>query len=124
MQTRIPAVWPAASEPELREASDMKKILLALCITAVSFPALAIQRYNVQTMSCASVQNAVNRDGAAILRYRSQRNPSLPLYDRYVRNGIYCDPGEYAERAYVPTRDNKLCPVRKCAAVQFNDRFD
>lgn len=100
----------------------MRKIILALCITTVSFPALAIQRYNVQTMSCASVQAAVNRDGAAILRYRSARNPSLPLYDRYVRNSRYCDYQQYAKPSFVPTRDNKQCRVRKCAD-NLNDGF-
>jgi len=97
----------------------MKRIILALCVTAISVPAFAINRYNVQTMTCGAVQSAVDRNGAAILRYRSTRNPSLQLYDRYVRNGLYCDVGEYAKRAYVPTRDRKNCPVRKCADLEF-----
>lgn len=101
----------------------MKRIILALCITAVGFPALAIQRYNVQSMTCASVQAAVNRDGAAILRYRSARNPSLPLYDRYVRSSGYCDSQQYAKPSFVPTRDNNRCPVRKCADTPFDDFF-
>ncbi len=102
----------------------MRKIILALCITTVGFPALAIERYNVQSMSCAAVQAAVNRDGAAILRYRSSRNPSLPLYDRYVRNGLFCDPSQYAKRSYVPTRDNNRCQVRKCADNLYDDFRD
>lgn len=102
----------------------MKQLILALCITGVAFPALAIQRYNIQTMTCAAVQNAVNRDGAAILRYRSKRNPSLPLYDRYVRNRLFCGPSEYAERDYLPTRDTNRCLVYKCADIDFDFPFD
>lgn len=114
----------ATSETKHIEARDMRKFILALCITAVSFPALAIQRYNVQSMSCARVQAAVNSEGAAILRYRSARNPSLPLYDRYVRNGSYCDPSRYAKRSYVPTRDNNRCPVLKCSDKLYDDFND
>lgn len=107
-----------------RENYDMKSVLLALCIVTVSFPALAINRYNVQSMSCAAVQQAVNRDGAAILRWQSARNPSLPIYDRYVRNGLYCDPNEYAKRAYVPSRNRANCLVYKCADISDNLLFD
>ncbi len=103
----------------------MKQIILALCISAVALPAAAIQRYNIQSMSCSAVQQAVQRDGAAILRWQSARNPTLPLYDRYVRNRLFCDPDEYAKRSYVPTRDRKSCLVYKCADVNrdflFND---
>ncbi|MEX3009536.1 hypothetical protein [Hoeflea sp. TYP-13] len=101
----------------------MNRVLLALCIVSVSFPALAINRYNVQSMSCAAVQNAVNRDGAAILRWRSARNPSLPIYDRYVRNSLFCDRGQYPKRAYVPTNNAANCPVYKCVDSTFDRSF-
>lgn len=99
----------------------MKKALLTLCIVAVSFPALAINRYNIQSMSCNAVQSAVKRDGAAILRYRSARNPSLPLYDRYVRNSIFCDNNESAQISFVPTKDNPNCRVRLCKSNDFGN---
>lgn len=102
----------------------MKSVLLALCIVSVSFPALAINRYNVQSMSCAAVQQAVKRDGAAILRWQSARKPTLPIYDRYVRNGLYCDPNEYAKRAYVPSQNRANCMVYKCADISDNLLFD
>ena len=102
----------------------MKRILLALCIISVSSPALAINRYNVQGMSCAAVQQAVNRDGDAILRWQSARNPSLPIYDRYVRNGLFCSPNEYAQRAFVPSKDRANCPVRICADISESLLFD
>ena len=102
----------------------MKQITLALCISAVGFPAAAIQRYNIQTMNCAAVQQTVKRDGAAILRWRSARNPTLPLYDRHVRNQLFCDPDQYAKRSYVPTRDRKSCLVYKCADSNRDFLFD
>lgn len=102
----------------------MKSVLLALCIVSVSFPALAINRYQVKSMSCAAIQQAVKRDGAAILRWQSTRNPSLPIYDRYVRNGLFCDPNEYAKRAYVPSRDKASCLVYKCDDISNDLLFD
>ncbi len=102
----------------------MKRALLTLCIVAVSFPALAINRYNVQTMTCSAVQSAVKQDGAAILRYRSARNPSLPLYDRYVRNANFCDINETAQISFVPSKDNPNCRVRRCESVNYNDFGD
>lgn len=92
----------------------MKRVVLTACIVLVSVPALAIERYNVQTMSCSAVQQAVDRDGAAILRWQSERNPQLTLYDRFVRNALFCDRNKFPKRAYVPTSNRASCPVKKC----------
>ena len=69
----------------------MKPLLLALCFSLAAAEAQAISRYNSSSMSCAEVQATVRGEGAAILRYRSTRNPSLQLYGRYVsdrRSGL------------------------------------
>ena len=102
----------------------MKRILLiALAATTLAAPAHAISRYESQGMSCARVQATVQRERAVILRYRSARNPSLPLYDRYVSDGRYCAVGEVAESAWVPTRDQARCYVRKCKSFNRDDIF-
>ncbi|MCY6380257.1 hypothetical protein [Hoeflea prorocentri] len=98
----------------------MKRVVLAACIVLVSFPALAIERYNIQNMSCSAVQQAVDRDGAAILRWSSKRNPQLTLYDRFVKNSLFCDKGKFPQRAYVPTSDTASCMVRKCVNPTFD----
>ena len=102
----------------------MKRAILTLCIVMVSFPALAINRYNVTTMTCQTVQQTVQRDGAAILRWTSKRNPGLPLYDRFVRNRLYCGYNEYPEVSFVPSRDKQNCPVRKCTSKDFDNGFN
>lgn len=86
---------------------------ILLAIIAAS-PASAISRYNTTGMSCASVQDAISREGAAILRYPSTRVRNMTLYDRYVRSATQCDIGEYAARSSVPTRDAQNCPVYRC----------
>ena len=60
----------------------MKSLLLALCLSLLAAEAQAISRYNSTSMSCDEVQARVYGEGAVILRYRSRRDPSLPLYGR------------------------------------------
>ncbi|MDH4414416.1 MAG: hypothetical protein QE484_13985 [Rhizobium sp.] len=77
-------------------------------------PAFAISRYNSTTLTCDQVRQRVLNEGAVILRYPSTRVKGMTLYDRYVTRNAQCDPHEYAERAYVPTRDAARCPVLSC----------
>jgi len=100
----------------------MKRIAIALSVLlAAAADASAISRYEIGNKSCAEVQGIVQSQGAVILRYRSQHNPALTLYDRYVSDGRYCLSNEVATRAGVPTADRNYCPLRKC--IQ-NDIFD
>lgn len=101
----------------------MKSVLLALCLSLVALEAQAISRYNSTNMSCAEVQARVREEGAAILRYRSTRDPSLPLYGRYVSDRRFCSLEEVTETAFVPAADRRSCPVRKCVQVETDDFF-
>jgi hypothetical protein len=93
----------------------MKPVALALPILVLAGQAWAIVRHDVDRMSCASVQAVLKAEGAAILRYRSQRSGNT-LYDRYVRDGSQCKRNQTAELARVPAADDSSCSVRKCAA--------
>lgn len=99
------------------------KVVLALMLSLVSADAYAISRYYSQRMTCDTVQAAIRNEGAVILRYSSTRNPSLPLYDRYVLHDGYCEYDEYAKFATVPTRDTASCPVYKCEQRTYDDDF-
>jgi len=101
----------------------MKTVLLAVCLCLVDAEAQAISRYDPTRMSCGQVRSTIDRDGAAILRYRSPRNPSLTLYDRYVSDERFCERGEYAVPAFVPSADRKSCPVRNCKVIDPDDHF-
>ena len=92
----------------------MRKILIALCLAASVLPAQAISRYNSMQMSCGEAQSRIAEEGAVILRYRSARDPSLPLYDRYVAHGGFCVHGEFAKLEVVPTADTPQCRVLRC----------
>jgi hypothetical protein len=100
----------------------MKRIAITLPILlAAAADASAINRYDIGGLSCARVRGIVQSQGAVILRYRSTRNPSLTLYDRYVADGRYCQSSEVATTTGVPTADTNYCPVRKCIE---NEIFD
>lgn len=99
----------------------MKRIAIILPLLLVAADASAISRHNIAGMTCAKVQAVVQSEGAAILNYRSARNPALPLYDRFVSDRSYCGPAEIANRTSVPTADRKSCPVRNCIPFSISD---
>jgi hypothetical protein len=92
----------------------MKRIAIIVPMLLAAADASAISRYEISNMSCAKVQSLVRSEGAVILRYRSARDPSLPLYERYVLDGRYCGPAQVATRVGVPTADTDYCPVHRC----------
>jgi len=92
----------------------MKRLICIVAALLVASPALAISRYNAQSMTCAAARRAVLEQRAAIFRFPSKRVAGLTLYDRYVRDNRQCDAHEYAARAYIPTRDEVRCPVLAC----------
>lgn len=96
-------------------------VSLALALCMASVPAYAISRYNSQSMSCSRIQSVIRNEGAVILRYRSARNPSLPLYDRYVAHDGFCDFNKYAAAAWVPSSDSRSCPVLVCKDIDYDD---
>lgn len=101
----------------------MTKMLLCALLVTATLPAAAAQRYYSTSMSCAEVKATIRQDGAAQMRYRSTRNPSLPLYGRYVRDNRFCRSGERAETVYIPSADRKSCPVLECRTIDREDHF-
>lgn len=92
----------------------MNRIFLAACLSvAAAGSAKAIGRYTIDHMDCGEVQDILDSDGAAILRYHSPRSGML-LYDRYVANGNWCEHPKVARSSSVPTADTPHCPVLVC----------
>ena len=91
----------------------MKKFFVAFILALTPVEASAIVRYMVQNMTCADVQDSVNRDGVAIL-YRKSGSAGVPLYDRYVANASFCQGGQDTIKESVPTADTQSCRVSKC----------
>jgi hypothetical protein len=95
----------------------MKTVSIALCLSLLAVEAHAISRYTTTSMDCAEIKAALQSEGAAILQWRSARDPSLPLYGRYVANRRFCQVEEVAETTFVPSRDARSCLVRKCVNI-------
>ncbi|MFC5386060.1 hypothetical protein ACFPLB_08790 [Aquamicrobium segne] len=102
--------------------SFCKIALIGLGLGLIAGQAQAISRYDPTRMSCEAVQARVAREGAVILRYGSPHNPSLPLYDRYVRDSRFCPAGQVRARATVPSADMRACTVYKCKQPEFDRR--
>ena len=92
----------------------LNHFIVVLATIVAASPAAAISRYDTQSLTCDQVRQRVISEGAVILRYPSKRVPGMTLYDRYVTRNAQCESHEYAERAYVPTRDVARCPVLNC----------
>lgn len=92
----------------------MRKILMiSMAVLMTAGTANAISRYNSTSMSCSTARSLVANEGAVIFRYPASRNPSLTLYDRFVRHGGYCAYGEYAGPKAVPTTTGS-CTLLAC----------
>lgn len=109
------------SEVEPIQENSVKRTILATLIVCFAADAQAISRYTSTSMSCERVQAIIRQEGAAIMRYRSVRNPGLQLYGRFVRDGRYCTVGEAALSTTIPSADRKNCPVHECQNVDFDD---
>ncbi len=91
----------------------MNRVALAVLIALAPAEACALVRYMVQDMTCAEVQDALSRDGKAIL-YRKAGQSGVPLYDRYVADKSFCQPGQETIKEGIPTADTSSCRVSKC----------
>lgn len=93
-----------------------KIVIAALLLTTLPATASAASppRYNALKYSCDKIQSLIEKHGAAIFRYPSPRNPSLTLYDRYVRDQNYCLSYQVTDRVLIPSADTDQCPVWHC----------
>ncbi|WP_442582742.1 hypothetical protein ACSBOB_12675 [Mesorhizobium sp. ASY16-5R] len=97
----------------------MKTVLLAVALTLVTGEAFAISRYNSMSMSCGEVQARIDREGAAIMRYRSRSG--APLYGRYVSDIRFCPSSMRPEYRYIPSADTSQCQVLECQYFDLDD---
>lgn len=95
----------------------MKPVAILVPALLLASEAAAISRYQTTAMSCTRLVAALDAEGSAILRYPSPNDPSIQLYDRYVRDDRQCSRTQRARKFSVPTADNMACPVRKCVRV-------
>jgi hypothetical protein len=101
-------------------ANARKSLALAACFSLLAIEAHAINRYTSTSMTCSKVKATISREGAAIMQHRSPRT-GLTLFDRYVKNRLFCPGGQTTDRAYIPTSDLAACLVNRCEDIEFPD---
>jgi len=95
----------------------MKKIILLAAIGLISTNAVAMPRYDSQSLTCSSVHDKIAQQGSVVLQHPSHLYPNLALYDRYVSNAMTCLGQGAMASATVPTSDDPNCKVKTCVAV-------
>lgn len=80
----------------------MSRIVLA-SIAAAAMMTAADARPMSTAMSCAAVQQTVQRAGAIVMNF------TPTTYDRVVANQSHCLYSEVTEPLWVPTRDTRQC---------------
>jgi hypothetical protein len=83
----------------------MTHIALSALLLLAAMPALAQPRPSTPDRSCAANRQSVAANGAIVLGTGGY------TYDRFVRDGGFCQHGEYLEPAFVPSRDTRSCFV-------------
>lgn len=83
----------------------MKRIVLALALTLAADLAAAQSRPSSPTRPCSVNRQSVMANGALVLGTGGY------TYDRFVRDRSFCQPDEYTEPAWVPSRDTPSCFV-------------
>ena len=76
----------------------MRAVMLLISFSLLTSAGLA-QRPSTRAMSCGQAQDLVDDRGAIVL------STGRHTYDRFVATPGYCSAGEYADRAWAPTRD-------------------
>jgi hypothetical protein len=88
------------------------RLVATVLLSLVAFDAEAVVRYLVADMSCAEVEQALERDGAAVL-YRKGKSGAA-LYDRFVGDVSSCPTGGTTTREGVAVADTDDCRLMKC----------
>jgi hypothetical protein len=96
-------------------------ILVLGLATLVASPALAISRVSATSRTCGELRQIIDSQGAVIVTHPGSRQAGT-LYDRYVSDSRFCDPGQVATDDWVPAKD-KSCRLRNCQTYEpFFDR--
>ena len=94
----------------------MTRVMMVVCALMLATESFAVSRYEVGNKSCHELRAIVGRDGAAILRWRSQRT-GITLYERFVRDMSYCPADQITDTISVPTADGN-CSLPKCVELE------
>lgn len=86
--------------------ATMRALLLTAAFYALApTHAAQAQRPSTLSMTCAQARGVVASAGSIVL------STGVNTFDKYVSSPGYCEFGEYAYSASVPTRDTRSCHI-------------
>ncbi len=83
----------------------MNRLVLILVLALVAESAFAQSRPSTPSRTCSANRQSVAVNGAIVL------GTGGFTYDRFVRNRSFCQFDEFAEPAFVPSRDTPSCLI-------------
>ncbi len=86
----------------MRKSFKIASLAAVLAACAVQ---VAHARPDTRTMTCSQAQQLVQRHGSVVM------STGRHTFGRFVSHGRFCYLGEAPFREYVPTRDNRNCPI-------------
>lgn len=89
----------------------------AIALTVSQGDAGAIDRYNADNMTCASLKAALEESGSAIIRYSSRNVANLPLFDHFVDSRAECKSDETVRTKRITASDG-MCSLLVCERIQ------
>lgn len=89
----------------------------AIALTVSQGDAGAIDRYNADNMTCASLKAALEESGSAIIRYSSRNVANLPLFDLFVDSRAECKSDETVRTKRITASDG-MCSLLVCERIQ------
>ncbi|GLK55414.1 hypothetical protein JOD31_000335 [Methylopila capsulata] len=81
----------------------LSRAVVLLTVLGAALPAAAQSRPYAPSLSCARLQALLERSGAAVL------STGPRTYDRFVRDGRFCQSTEVTEAAWVRASDDPDC---------------
>lgn len=84
-------------------AHGLVRTIALLAIVGVALPAAAQSRPYAPSLSCARLEALMDRAGAAVI------STGPRTYDRFVRDGRFCQSTEVTEAAWVRASDDPEC---------------
>lgn len=97
------------SQSTRRFSNATKSIASGAAIVMIASAALTSTAFAAQT--CAGVKQAIDADGVYLYRFKDKRDPTLPLYVRYVKDEYKCGSGDVLESRSVPELENCYVPT-------------
>jgi len=113
----IPASHGRQSPTQRVRARPLSLLVLAAVTVGLTVDAdfaLAIEKRSSVSTSCDAAAKIIERDGAMILRYPSERVQGLVLYNKFVRSSSQCDGGQATVTSAVRTADSNECNLLIC----------